>query len=174
MDADCLRNGSLFCRFAGKSKHKNEKWINYRLLWQMRDPNRRRRGAGSAERTRILVPAEQGNRVRIPDTERSQPIGFAGSESGQRAIRAGPGGRLPKVAVFLKHCFPYGVIRARWKPVIGRAVMARREGWSNAFARKRGRGLRDCKASRAWMDQSEDLQKAKPENCEHHSRKLRC
>ena len=57
--------------------------------------------------------AEQGNRVRIPDTERSQPIGFAGSKSGQRAIRAGPGGRLPKVAVFLKHCFPYGVIRAR-------------------------------------------------------------
>ena len=71
---------------------------------------KQRRGA---ERTRILVPAEQGNRVRIPDTERSQPIGFAGSESGQRAIRAGPGGRLPKVAVFLKHCFPYGVIRAR-------------------------------------------------------------
>ena len=58
----------------------------------MRDPNGRRRGAnsaGSAERTRILVPAEQGNRVRIPDTERSQPIGFAGNESGQRAIRAG-------------------------------------------------------------------------------------
>ena len=82
----------------------------------MRDPNGRRRGAnsaGSAERTRMLVPAEQGNRVRIPDTERSQPIGFAGSESGQRAIRAGAGGRLPKVAVFLKHCFPYGVIRAR-------------------------------------------------------------
>ena len=74
----------------------------------MRDPNGRRRGAnsaGSAERTRILVPAEQGNRVRAPDTERSQPFGFAGSESGQRAIRAGPGGRLPKVAVFLKHCF---------------------------------------------------------------------
>ena len=65
------------------------------------------------KRTRILVPAEQGNRVRIPDTERSQPIGFAGSESDRRAIRAGPGGRLPKVAVFLKHCFPYGVIRAR-------------------------------------------------------------
>ncbi len=82
----------------------------------MRDPNGRRRGAnsaGSAERTRILVPAEQGNRVRIPDTERSQPIGFAGSESGQRAIRAGPGVRLPKVAVFLKHCFPRGAIRAR-------------------------------------------------------------
>ena len=39
----------------------------------MRDPNGRRRGAnsaGSAERTRILVPAEQGNRVRVPDTER--------------------------------------------------------------------------------------------------------
>ena len=39
----------------------------------MRDPNRRRRGAnsaGSAERTRILVPAEQGNRVRVPDMER--------------------------------------------------------------------------------------------------------
>ena len=73
----------------------------------MRDPNGRRRGAnsaGSAERTRILVPAEQGNRVRVPDTERSQPFGFAGS---------GTGGRLPKVAVFLKHCFPYGVIRAR-------------------------------------------------------------
>ena len=82
----------------------------------MRDPNGRRRGAGSAgsaERTRILVQAEQGNRVRIPDTERSQPFGFAGSESGQRAIRAGTCGRLPKVAVFLKHCFPYGVIRAR-------------------------------------------------------------
>ena len=56
----------------------------------MRDPNGRRRGAnsaGSAERTRILVPAEQGNRVRIPDTERSQPIGFAGSESGQKRNR---------------------------------------------------------------------------------------
>ena len=52
--------------------------------------------------------AEQGNRVRIPDTERSQPIGFAGSESGQPMIRAGPGGRLPKVAVFLKYCFPCG------------------------------------------------------------------
>ena len=25
MDADCLRNGRLFCRFAGESKHKNEK-----------------------------------------------------------------------------------------------------------------------------------------------------
>ena len=25
MDADCLRNGSLFCRFVGKSKNKNEK-----------------------------------------------------------------------------------------------------------------------------------------------------
>ena len=25
MDADCLRNGSLFCRFAGESKHKNGK-----------------------------------------------------------------------------------------------------------------------------------------------------
>ena len=74
----------------------------------MRDPNGRRCGAssaGSAERTRILVPAEQGNRVRIPDTERSQPIGFAGSKSRQRAIRAGPDDRLPKVAVFLKHCF---------------------------------------------------------------------
>ena len=52
--------------------------------------------------------AEQGNRVRIPDTERSQPIGFAGSESGQPTIRAGLGGRLPKVAVILKHCFPCG------------------------------------------------------------------
>ena len=113
MDADCLRNGSLFCRFAGKV---NIKMNQLQALWQMRDPNGRRRGAnsaGSAERTRILVPAEQGNRVRIPDTERSQPIGFAGSESGQRAIRAGLGGRLPKVAVFLKHCFPRGVIRVR-------------------------------------------------------------
>ena len=75
----------------------------------MRDPNGRRRGAnsaGGAERTRILVPAEQGNRVRVPDTERSQLFRFAGSESGQRAIRAGPGGRLPKVAVFTEHCFP--------------------------------------------------------------------
>ena len=70
-------------------------------------------------------------------------------------------GRIPKVAVFLKYCFPCREICARWKPVIGRAVMARREGWSNAFARKRGRGLRDCKASRAWMDQSEDLQTPK-------------
>ena len=83
-------------------------------------------------------------------------------------------GRIPKVAVFLKYCFPCREICARWKPVIGRAVMAPREGWSNAFARKRGRGLRDCKASRAWMDQSEDLQKAKPEKHKHHSRKLRC
>ena len=61
----------------------------------MRDPNRRRCGAnsaGSAERTRILVPAEQGNRVRIPDTEgisslRLQPMnhrvqrGWQNSES---------------------------------------------------------------------------------------------
>ena len=61
----------------------------------MRDPNGRRRGAnsvGSAERTRILVPAEQGNRVRIPDTEgisslRLQPMnhrvqrGWQNSES---------------------------------------------------------------------------------------------
>ena len=39
----------------------------------MRDPNGRRCGAssaGGAERTRIPVLAEQGNRVRIPDTER--------------------------------------------------------------------------------------------------------
>ena len=78
-------------------------------LWQMRDPKRQFKIFGHA----FLFHAEQGNRVRIPDTERSQPIGFAGSESGQRAIRAGPGGRLPKVAVFLKHCFPYGAIRAR-------------------------------------------------------------
>ena len=156
MDADCLRNGSLFCRFAGKGKHKNEKWINYRLLWQMRDPNGQRRGAGSVcstERTRILVPAEQGNRVRIPD--------------------------MWKGNTFLSSCvyralFSMQEICVRWKPVIGRAVMARREGWSNAFARKRGCGLRDSRASRAWMDQSEDLQKAKPENCEHHSRRLRC
>ena len=79
-------------------------------------PDGQRRGAGSVcstERTRILVPAEQGNRVRVPDTERSQPFGFAGSESGRRAIRAGTCGRLPKVAVFLKHCFPRGTIRAR-------------------------------------------------------------
>ena len=65
----------------------------------MRDPNGRRRGAnsaGGAERTRILVPAEQGNRVRIPDTERSQPFGFAGSESGRRVIRAGTAADFPK------------------------------------------------------------------------------
>ena len=116
MDADCLRNGSLFCRFAGKSKHKNEKMNQLQAFVANARPERtltRRSSAGDAERTRILVPAEQGNRVRIPDTERSQPFGFAGSESGQRAIRAGPGGRLPKVAVFLKHCFPRGAIRAR-------------------------------------------------------------
>ena len=70
----------------------------------MRDPNRRRRGAGSAgsaERTRILVPAEQGNRVRIPDTERSQPIGFAGSESDSARSAQEPAADFPKVAVFL-------------------------------------------------------------------------
>ena len=84
----------------------------------MRDPNGRRRGAnsaGGAERTRILVPAEQGNRVRVPDTERSQSFGFAGSESGQCAICAGTGGRLPKVAVFLKYCFPCKVNLVRGK-----------------------------------------------------------
>ena len=74
----------------------------------MRDPKMRLR-FGHA----FLFLAEQGNQVKFLDTERSQPFGFAGSESGQRAIRAGPGGRLPKVAVFLKHCFPYGAIRAR-------------------------------------------------------------
>ena len=103
MDADCLRNGSLFCRFAGKVniKMKNESITGF---------------CGKCA-TRLIghacLFAEQGNRVRIPDTERSQPIGFAGSKFGRRAIRAGPGGRLPKVAVFLKHCFPYGAIRAR-------------------------------------------------------------
>ena len=83
----------------------------------MRDPDRRGRQDLPSSRQKPIghafLFAEQGNRVRIPDTERSQPIGFAGSETGQRAIRAGICGRLPKVAVFLKHCFPYGVIRAR-------------------------------------------------------------
>ena len=62
-------------------------------------------------------------------------------------------GRIPKVAVFLKYCFPCREICARWKPVIGRAVMARREGWSNAFVRE--------KILRTWIDQSEDLQTPK-------------
>ena len=62
-------------------------------------------------------------------------------------------GRIPKVAVFLKYCFPCREICARWKPVIGRAVMARREGWSNAFVRG--------KILRTWIDQSEDLQTPK-------------
>ena len=115
MDADCLKT-AVFLSFRGESKQKNEKMNQLQAVVANARPERtltRRSSAGDAERTRILVPAEQGNRVRIPDTERSQPIGFAGSDSGQRAIRAGPGGRLPKVAVFLKHCFPYGVIRAR-------------------------------------------------------------
>ena len=111
MDADCLRNGSLFCRFAGKAntKMKNESITGFCGKCATRTD-------ADAAQTAPAVPngpAEQGNRVRVPDTERSQPFGFAGSESGQRAIRAGPGGRLPKVAVFLKHCFSYGVIRAR-------------------------------------------------------------
>ena len=42
-------------------------------------------------------------------------------------------GRIPKVAVFLKYCLPCRAICVRWKSVIGRAVMAPREGWSNAF-----------------------------------------
>ena len=62
-------------------------------------------------------------------------------------------GRIPKVAVFLKYCFPCREICARWKPVIGRAVMAPREGWSNAFVRG--------KILRTWIDQSEDLQTPK-------------
>ncbi|MFR5860097.1 MAG: hypothetical protein ACLUJC_12975 [Clostridia bacterium] len=37
MDADCLRNGSLFCRFAGKV---NIKMNQLQALWQMRDPKR--------------------------------------------------------------------------------------------------------------------------------------
>ena len=108
MDADCLRNGSLFLSFRGKSKHKNEKMNQLQAFVANARPERtqtRRSSTGGAERTRILVPAEQGNRVRIPDTERSQPFGFAGSESGQRVIRAETCGRLPKVAVFLKYCF---------------------------------------------------------------------
>ena len=60
---------------------------------------------------------------------------------------------FPKVAVFLKYCFPCREICARWKPVIGRAVMAPREGWSNAFVR--GKIL--C----TWIDKSEDLQTPK-------------
>ena len=59
-------------------------------------------------------------------------------------------GRILKIAVFLKHCFRAKKICARWKPVIGGAVMALREGWSNAFVR----GEILC----TWMDKSEDLQ----------------
>ena len=62
-------------------------------------------------------------------------------------------GRIPKVAVFLKYCLPCREICVRWKSVIGRAVMAPREGWSNAFVRG--------KILRTWIDQSEDLQTPK-------------
>ena len=46
-------------------------------------------------------------------------------------------GRILKIAVFLKHCFRAKKICVRWKPVIGGAVMALREGWSNALAVRR-------------------------------------
>ena len=62
-------------------------------------------------------------------------------------------GRILKIAVFLKHCFRAKKICARWKPVIGGAVMALREGWSNAFVRG--------KILRTWIDKSEDLQTPK-------------
>ena len=62
-------------------------------------------------------------------------------------------GRIPKVAVFLKYCLPCRAICVRWKSVIGRAVMAPREGWSNAFVRG--------KILRTWIDKSEDLQTPK-------------
>ena len=66
---------------------------------------------------------------------------------------AKPESRIPKVAVFLKYCLPCREICVRWKSVIGRAVMAPREGWSNAFVW--GKVL--C----TWIDKSEDLQTPK-------------
>ena len=44
--------------------------------------------------------------------------------------------RIWKVAVFLKDCFHARQSCVRWKSVIGRAVMAQREGWNNAFVRE--------------------------------------
>ena len=57
MDADCLRNGSLFCRFAGKVniKMKNESITGFCGKCATR-------AIGHA-----CLFAEQGNRVRIPD-----------------------------------------------------------------------------------------------------------
>ena len=72
---------SLFSEKAGNAKN----YILW-LLWHMRDPKE------EFLRTRML---EQGNRVKVPDTER---ICFDEKE------RSG----LPKVAVFRKYCFHAG------------------------------------------------------------------
>ena len=116
--------------------------------------------------TRQIGPAclfaEQGNRVKIPDTEgisslRLQPM----NHRVQRGWQNSESSCISKVLFSVQ-----GKSCVRWKPVIGRAVMAPREDWSNAFVRG--------KILRTWIDQSEDLQKAKPEKHKHHSRKLRC
>ena len=71
--------------------------------------------------------AEQGNRVRIPDMWKGYTFL---SSCVYRALLS-----MQKICV-------------RWKPVIGRAVMARREGWGSALAYY----------IYAWMYKSEDLQ----------------
>ncbi len=114
----------------------------------MRDPNGRRRGAGSAggaERTRILVPAEQGNRVRVPDTERSQPFGFAGSESDpRRTLRQTSQSSCISKALFSTRNNPRAVKTGHWKGCHGPERRLKQ-----CVCAERGRGLRDCKASRA-------------------------
>ena len=112
----------------------------------MRDPNGRRRGAGSAgsaERTRILVPAEQGNRVRIPDTEgisslRLQPM----NHRVQRGWQNSESSCISKVLFSVQRNLR-AVKTGHWKGCHGSERRLKQ-----CVCAERGRGLRDCKASR--------------------------
>ena len=115
----------------------------------MRDPSRRGRQDLPSSRRKPLghafLFAEQGNRVRLPDTEgisflRLQPM----NHRMQRWRQNSESSCISKVLL------PCREICVRWKSVIGMAVMAPREGWSNAFVR----GEIFC----TWIDKSEDLQ----------------
>ena len=115
----------------------------------MRDPSRRGRQDLPSSRRKPLghafLFAEQGNRVRIPDTEGiHRRIAVCTFEIAS-ARQDSESSCNSKVLFSMR-----GNPRVRWKPVIGRAVMARREGWSNAFVRG--------KILRTWIDKSEDLQ----------------
>ena len=62
----------------------------HRLLWQMRDPVRK------TDRTRILVLAEQGNRVKVPDTGQTAGL-ICSCENGVPALHVG--GHVPRKRV---------------------------------------------------------------------------